>query len=85
MKPQSLWGMPTVSLLWPLGTGLYFLSSPSPVSGFFQLSFHSWPHLHSVQRPLLLPQPLQRNLSVPFLSFTLSSTQGDVAICHQAV
>lgn len=36
-----------------------------PVFIFFQFSSRSWLHPHSAQRPLLLSQSLQRNLSVP--------------------
>lgn len=28
MKTQSLWGVPSFSMLWPLGTGLHFLPAP---------------------------------------------------------
>ena len=62
------------------------LQNPFPVSSIFRLPFYSWPHTHSVQRPLLLLQ-LCRTVSVhslPFLPFAVNSPEEGVAILYQA-
>ena len=81
---QSLWGVPSFSMLWPLGTGLHFLPTPFlfPVSS----NCPSTPSPTSILSKAMTASPgLAKESLCTFLAFPVSSTQGNVAIFHQAV